>query len=261
MGEWYATCGLSQMPIMNDDPVVVMFIIEDGYYSRSGSDYCHSYGTWSPLSFPFYGTYNDYGSYKNVIKNEFIEESLNYIRTQVIETDRVSKENINIDTIFEYIEDDSIKLKDIVSYSNKKQYCSVGQFLMHKDIYEIAASKFQDEFAQRFHHVKEQIKNITPVANMVNMRLFNDRELTRHLVDSIYDMVSKLDCDITDNIINEIARIESLSKFMDCTRRGFHPQQGAGSQEDGFEEHKTLNVFSTKYMKDVIKKYEYDDDE
>lgn len=58
MGSWNKTCGLTNLPIMDGDSAYVFILAR----VKDIHDHCYSTHLYKPLLFPFYSTYNDYGS-------------------------------------------------------------------------------------------------------------------------------------------------------------------------------------------------------
>lgn len=59
MGCWNATCGLSNLPIFYNDPVIA-FVIQREPSKETGSQ-CYPWESWSPASLIVRGLYDDYG--------------------------------------------------------------------------------------------------------------------------------------------------------------------------------------------------------
>lgn len=59
MGCWHETCMITNAPILYEDKVISLFLIDKGPKLSNG---CYGYAYWSPLPYIVYGKYNDYGS-------------------------------------------------------------------------------------------------------------------------------------------------------------------------------------------------------
>lgn len=64
MGCWNVTCGLTNLPIRNNDEIVQIIVKGNGKISAIHSHYANDY--FSPVGLPLYGTYNDYGAIEQV---------------------------------------------------------------------------------------------------------------------------------------------------------------------------------------------------
>ena len=60
MGSWYQTCAITQLPIMNGEPMRAVFLRRhDVGWRKETSGYCGLTGAWMPISFPIQGQYSD----------------------------------------------------------------------------------------------------------------------------------------------------------------------------------------------------------
>lgn len=69
MGCWNGTCGISQLPILCGDNVTACLIAVPQNIRIGASGYCYITGFASPITMPFYGSYNDYGGIEDVKMN------------------------------------------------------------------------------------------------------------------------------------------------------------------------------------------------
>lgn len=77
MGCWNGTCGISHLPILNGEKVV-LFPIKRTQYARTNSGgYVYPHDQFAPISIGVHGDYNDYGGIENITKNgDVVFESL-----------------------------------------------------------------------------------------------------------------------------------------------------------------------------------------
>lgn len=62
MGDWFQTCGLSQLPIEDGDPVVLFPLARNAHAKTGGSAFTESYSQYSVVSLPLYGHHeSEYG--------------------------------------------------------------------------------------------------------------------------------------------------------------------------------------------------------
>lgn len=62
MGCWYGTCGVSQLPIMPGDDVVLFPLLVNEEREDGGHGFSYATDQYGQLSLPVYGKYDDYGS-------------------------------------------------------------------------------------------------------------------------------------------------------------------------------------------------------
>lgn len=267
MGCWNGTCGLSQLPIMNHDPVAVMFIAKIPYLETGGADFCGAIGKWEPISFPFYASYNDYGSFENPITNIYFDKSFEHICRSVIENDAVSKDNLTPELVGEHIHENIFHINSGITLPAERSV-PVGRFMMHKELFDIASSKYQQTIFNHLIKRRDELTDkIIDIHNGKIQNIFLVQALSNvwHTFGYLeYPVITMMPSDakfVPDDIVNELAKMMSLNTFMDSIRRAYQPQQGAGSQTDGFEEHLLVADFTKTYIDYCNKKYEDDDDE
>lgn len=84
MGCWNQTCVVSNLPICDNDPVVVFLLEQRNQQNLTKSNFCYSNALYNPVPMIFYGKYNDYGTCDentglglklllNVIKSKLVE--------------------------------------------------------------------------------------------------------------------------------------------------------------------------------------------
>jgi hypothetical protein len=76
MGCWNETCGITNLPIVLNDDVVVIVIRENEKYpgTISSKKYGSVCDEWSPVGLPIFGKYNDYGGVFKINKDEFYND-------------------------------------------------------------------------------------------------------------------------------------------------------------------------------------------
>ena len=69
MGCWNETCAITQMPIQNGDPVVLVFLTKVDQTDQNHDGFCYSNAIWAPKFLPVFGSYDDYGGIEDVQEN------------------------------------------------------------------------------------------------------------------------------------------------------------------------------------------------
>ena len=106
MGCWNGTCGITQMAILWNEPVVG-FLIRKNFGGWSANGHCYSTDLWSPYSLPIEGKYNDYGTMEDVD-----EQGWNFLFT----LDRLKQNVIEKENNDKY-DDNSVKKDDITDWN------------------------------------------------------------------------------------------------------------------------------------------------
>ena len=83
MGSWYKTCGLSRLPIMYGDEVLV-FALEQ---NKDDSDRCYTTAFWRPVLVPYYSVYADYGAGENS-RGIGLELLINGLKESVVDVEQ-----------------------------------------------------------------------------------------------------------------------------------------------------------------------------
>ena len=150
MGCWNGTCGITQIAITRDDPVVGFLLRKNFNGSvRSSGGFCHSTGFWSPFSLHIEGNYNDYGTLENVDEQDWsFLFTLDRLKQDVLEKENIddySDKSIKRDDINNWkyigkaIHEDALELS--VGriwgglYPNEKTL-PVGFMMIHRDIFD-----------------------------------------------------------------------------------------------------------------------------
>lgn len=79
MGSFYGTCGVTQLPILDGDEVVVFLLIDNQFpdelkYELSNNGHCHSNTFWTPFSLQLTGYYNDYSQF--IVNNDWNKQTV-----------------------------------------------------------------------------------------------------------------------------------------------------------------------------------------
>lgn len=88
MGCWNGTCGITQLPILAGDDVVLFFIGQPKTDESVAGGFCYSTGMWAPMSLPFYGKYSDYGTVQDIPDDWHARYFLDILRDHVVEREQ-----------------------------------------------------------------------------------------------------------------------------------------------------------------------------
>lgn len=144
MGSWYKTCGLSQLPIIDYEEVMVVPLVQN----PDASDRCYSTAFWQPLMVPFYAKYGDYGrgDEESGVALPYIIEG---IRDALIETEagenkyhdiEVKKDKFDVELFYEAVHEHRLFKTD---YNGRKQ--AIDFVMLRKDIADDILANFKRE--------------------------------------------------------------------------------------------------------------------
>ena len=126
MGCWYETCGVTQLPIMENDPVALILLTycnthQDPRYPANHAGHCHSNDVWSPRALPIHAKYNDYGGIDNWEENWNTEWIIKQFQQDLIEKTvgensihdpATPRAELSVETLMEWIHDSRVEIKN-----------------------------------------------------------------------------------------------------------------------------------------------------
>lgn len=83
MGCWNETCGITQMPIFEDDPVRCVLLVHVHDNKENHSGFTESNQCWSPKFLPIQGLYDGYGSLKDIHMDWNINHIIEHLATSI----------------------------------------------------------------------------------------------------------------------------------------------------------------------------------
>lgn len=276
MGSWNATCGVSNLPILEDD-MAVMFILEGRHNNMviAGDGICESNTLYEPI-LPLFVKYCDYGKFE-VISNKNESLMLDYIRKQFKEKRYIcSKKEFDINKV-----DDLNKIIELIKegYIEKivgfDEHAPVGYMLVHKDVYDNLMKSFiseeeynfernriMDSYSYTMEEAKEYERNLREclidssedkIRERIELHLMLSMEFsyTKNLKDLVKKAYLK---EIDKESEEEIIRLAYFKNIMENLRKIWMPQSGCGSQY-------SYNSLYEKLSSIVIEKYrKYEED-
>ena len=163
MGCWRATCGLSNLPIKENDEVVAFLLKETSLGNLRGGQFCSINDLFMPISAPIIGKYDGYGCLKNInekYKDLILEQVRSFFKEEALDDKLLIKEessSINIETaslediIYEFergnvIQNAGSEIMELYNQSGEfhRGYYFTGLILFHKDIFDKMVSLKSD---------------------------------------------------------------------------------------------------------------------
>ncbi len=129
MGCYNLTCGISNLPILSGDPVVGFVLAANSDKSNANS-YCYINDSFSPISLPFYGLYDEYGSIENIdlgYKEHLFKSSFRLDPNEDVK--EWIKESLSHGSA-------TVKIPSWLSANRGYTNVSAGLWLCHRDIFE-----------------------------------------------------------------------------------------------------------------------------
>lgn len=270
MGSWFTTCGVSNLPIFEEDEVV-LFILEGRHKSitLAGDGFCESDTLFHPI-LPLFGVYKDYGKIDIVSKKnkdivlEYIKDNFRdkkYICTK----ENIDIENLNIANFLELVKEGHIQNQKYF-----EEYATTGYMLVHKDVYENLLNGVDKNsydikcIEKQYYRILEEIKEYE--RSLKEYFLGDSREeikdklfLKQSLISNFMYLpnLNKIAIKIFSEELNEEVKEEmfKLSYFkviMSNLRKIWMPQTGCGSQSSYDE----MYLILAETIIEKYKKYE-----
>jgi hypothetical protein len=267
MGCWNGTDLITQLPILDEEPVKGFLLISNAYTKDlGGGGHCYSNDLQQPLSLPISGVYNDYGCIKNIKENyttslivEYFKNNGNFEKLKAKEyPHHPYKEDFNIHDLVHWIE-----RGDLVYVDNQ----AIGLVLVLEDIYNKIVN-FQSHsndilgFEPRV-TVKNYYKNLINDYFSIFEKSLNDTEL----ITSFMQMRHKLDffpsikydkavsCDEYIQLKEELVEFGIFTHFMNLTRKHWIIQSGAGGQSMEYKNYIALAETVIEHCNKKLKEF------
>jgi hypothetical protein len=278
MGSWYKTCGLSNLPILENEQTYV-FVLEQ---NTDKVNHCYSTHLYRPVLLPFESTYNDYGigTHSSGIGLGLIIEGIrdNLVELPVGENEyhdiAISKELFNEELFFEGIREGRLSIN---SYSGKKQ---VEFTMFRKDIVDNILDTFVIEkyvgknigtigydnsyVSYQFLDLVKELPLVVSelqkkyhgkyyLLSMENLILPDNLNVTRwfrrdnyryskivHIDEQIGNFLEKNNTQDALELLTQHLKAVFIDHFMELTRKSWIPQSGEGSQYRDTEPYRLL---------------------
>ena len=265
MGSWYGTCGITQMPLISDE--IVMIPLKQRAYKVGGADVCYSNEVWAPFGAPIFGKYDDYGQiaeHDGQGSVHLFNVNLIYDKVISIPSER-GEEPVNHETILSVegflsaIHEDSLKFASTwyggsepeqIEYQYSKMYIlrSVWDNLVAK----YPKKNYRGQIANKELYVAEITEMVNNpssgigdyldreyVATAVRIALYRDATMVDGKVDPIINV-----------LIDQLAELCIINNAMHEMRKLYMPQCGAGSQANDYRPYEIVMEAMQKTIKE-----------
>ena len=255
MGCWNGTCGISNLPIMYDERVVVFICENNGFYLRP----CYSTTLCKPVLYHIKGHYDDYGSVCNIDHNKENDILLQFIN---------KKYNTYFDTI-----------ENCVKSISRDEVPGVFLFMVKEQLFDTLIEEAGNRIPyNKTFNMKQiiigQFKKLQKL--YIKLNKTNDQKSILKIqgklrrIKSYFsgDALSIINYCIKNNYIEFVDITLEFVLFlhvMDGLRKSFYPQNGSGSQSIEMYMHKLVSEFilekEQKYADDYYKEASFYEDQ
>ena len=202
MGCWNKTCGLTNLPILYQDKVLVIPIVKNPLFHN----FCGSTSLYSPILLPFYSSYDDYGGGTNST-GIMLDHVIDYLRSNLIEKTvgdnpvhdmAISKNDFGVEQFFESISENRLEIQ------TKKGSTPVNFVMFHNSIvddiiqnhtYEEYTGNTDQPYSYKFSDIILDIPKL--IDELFETKQKADQTLLEHLGSRyLFDIIQKQTTDL-----------------------------------------------------------------
>ena len=281
MGCWNGTCGLSNLPILSGEKVVLFVLKHQKHAETNSGGFCYPWDQWFPISMPIYGEYNDYGGVENftgpheMAFTHLMSDNINFkIDEEELNHNRLNGKPANLDEL-------------INDYIERGVYKDIGFMMVRQDVFDTllenikhlrlqyrkGAELFVSKYEQEIKQLKEELEEKYPdvfkdekrkLDFPYSLHHFNEGagnifiEAVSSSADGWYLMKSLVmevaksnNLELADAIIDLISMQIMLLRL----RKHWTIQTGKGSQSEEFEMHNVLAKKVISITEDMKRRY------
>lgn len=291
MGCWRATCGLSNLPIEENDKVVAFLLKEKSLGDLRGGQFCNINDLFTPISAPIFGRYDGYGCIKD-IESEYSDLILEQIRSffgddaldDKLSIKSDSSLNINTasleDIIYEF------ERGNVIQYANKeimelykqsgefhRGYYFTGLVLFHRDAFDkLVSLKSSSDLHKENYNLAENLEKINLIIEDGNEALeallsqiiyksrFPRSEI-KYFDVYVYWYKKSKEKKINKELLNFLRDGLLISTMMDLLNKPWMPQVISSQIEDSNDAFECLNNFISSKINSIEEEIEEEAEE
>jgi len=254
MGSYNGTCGISQLPIVYSERVVLLFLKRQKYADTNGGGFCYSTNQYEPICPVIHGTYNDYGSIED-IEDNIVSQSVYKLFIDNWGSDfTLNNEEIERG---EYFNEPSkpTNIEELINMVNRGCLNEIGFMNLHEELYNLVISEIgnrrcynksynfrqkfinlYEEFIEKCNEFEEPFKSYYKYDSNFGGHFKEENKLFLNIILENDDMV----------LWNSMIDLFILKTVMEFTRKLFIPQAGAGSQNTELYLHRIIGEYCIK---------------
>lgn len=270
MGCWNGTCGITQMAITRNEKIRLVIITGGGSTATEGAGIHYIDDVWHPVSVPIRGKYNEYGSITDIVQDRAAELLLEQLKEIYPEEERtkvtlesaindIEREKFNGYGMFFILE----PIYQAMLAYNYISYVIEGDLRTYVPMREVLQARNQKEYLELV-----ETLSVIKEDSFMYYRLSNKDEYQRSSNGNLPCLkkwafkMAKLNMNIEDSEVQEFLNISLdwhlLTYAMRISRKLWMPQAGRGSQGDGDDLLKLINIACNKYIDARQKKRDKD---
>ena len=279
MGSWYGTCGLTQLPLTEQEVVMIPLELRS-MGMLGGADHRHPHDLWVPKCVPVYGVYDDYGNMEMHKDQQRLHDiNVGVIADNLVEQSAVDhyEPAINVHTIRDAeVYQSAIHAERLLvtqhNYGARDGdpaviEAPVGRMYIIRTVWDELVKngpkprwKGEQVYDKAYYHKAIlEIMNAQPPSNAYMMTMDLLRSDNRNLQRSVFvakefasEMQGKQRDAFVQQYADQMAEMYVIDSLMHGLRKTWMPQAGAGSQTRDFHPYKVLMAAMQKSMDESI---------
>ena len=292
MGCWRATCGLSNLPINENDKVVAFLLKEKSLGDLRGGQFSNINDLFTPISAPIIGKYDGYGCVKDIeekYKDLILEQVRSFFKEEALdERLSIKKEcsSINIETaslediIYEFergnvVQNASNEIIELYNQSGEfhRGYYFTGLILFHKDAFDkLVSLKSSSDLYKENYNLAENLEKINinketendVIDVLMNQIIFKSRlprSEIKYFDIYVYWYRKAKETKMNKELLDFLRDGLLISTIMSSLNKPWMPQVISSQFEDDYDVFECLNDFITSKINDNTDDIEEDDNE
>lgn len=292
MGCWRATCGLSNLPINENDKVVAFLLKEKSLGDLRGGQFSNINDLFTPISAPIIGKYDGYGCVKDIeekYKDLILEQVRSFFKEEALdERLSIKKEcsSINIETaslediIYEFergnvVQNASNEIIELYNQSGEfhRGYYFTGLILFHKDAFDkLVSLKSSSDLYKENYNLAENLEKINinketendVIDVLMNQIIFKSRlprSEIKYFDIYVYWYKKAKETKMNKELLDFLRDGLLISTIMSSLNKPWMPQVISSQFEDDYDVFECLNDFITSKINDNTDDIEEDDNE
>lgn len=152
MGCWNETCGITQLPIFNGNPVRLFFLNYVGNSEENHAGHCYPNDIWSPQFLPIAANYNDYGGVEEVVENSLTQFVISRVREDLVSSRLSGGADCNLNRKSDDLDLLDFGIEDLVEQIHNERLWTrgtsrdlpVGWMMVHEWVYQQLTQQLVD---------------------------------------------------------------------------------------------------------------------
>ncbi len=267
MGGWNGTCGLSQLPIYEGQPVMGFLVKESNLKRLMGGGDCYARDLFAPMTPVIKGYYTGYGDMEQIENEALILPFIqSFFEQNLLKFDETSGEEfpmdfreLSLEQWLHLVERGAIYAEERNFITKEVERLNVGMMMVIPSVFETLAQTpqmteemviFKEEIRSQ-QEVIEKFQDLTQIKNVLHAFDTSFHRAAYHLKGCWQVYLETED----EALYQALLQTEALEWMLQALRKFWMPQSGVGSQSNHML-FKPLLEGMTRYMRKCEKEWE-----